>query len=93
MTLKPCRSCQQAVSIGRGCPHCGAYSPAPPSWPKPTTTRGKVGLAVVVVLLVLIGPIGWLMIGLIPFIAHGWTEGRRRTPSASETPPDGPRTS
>lgn len=41
--------------------------------------------AVVVVALVLIGPIGWLMIGFIPFIAQGWAEGRSES---SQPPPE-----
>ncbi len=81
MALKPCRSCSHDVAIGAWtCPSCGARFPAPPSWPKPRTLGGKIGLAVVVVLLVLIGPVGWLMIGFIPFIAQGWAEGRNQSP-------------
>jgi len=89
MALKPCRDCQRDVSVGtRKCLHCGAYFPAPPPWPKPSTIWGKIGLGLVYLILVLTGPPGWFLLAMIPHMAYGWSEGRGKVTPPSVTHPD-----
>lgn len=89
MALKPCRDCQREVSVGtRKCLHCGAYFPAPPSWPKPSTIWGKVGLGLLIFILVITGPPGWFLLAMIPHLAQGWRDSQDTAVSKSVSRPD-----